>query len=113
MARYSRRVGLVGETRQSTLCAISRARTNSDCTLPFLVLCCMVSVSGCLPMLCSSLSSATRCSTLLVCLSEHDHARLAVAARLHAGYARDTPGAVASIARAPATRPQVVDRPPR
>src|SRR5258708_2180909 len=111
MARYSRCVGLVGETRQSTLCAISRTRTNSDWTLPFLVLCCMADVSGCLPMLCSSLSRATRCSTLLLCALERGHTRLAVAARIHAGYARDTPGAVASTARAPATRPPVVDRP--
>src|SRR5258708_2319805 len=51
MARYSRCVGPVGETRQSTLCAISRTRTNSNWTLPFLVLCCIVSVSGCFPML--------------------------------------------------------------
>src|SRR5258708_29609764 len=109
MVRYSYCVGLAGETRQSTLCAISRSRTNSACTLPFLDFGGIVDVSGCFPMLCSLLSGITRRSSLPLEPLERDYARLFVVAPTHASCARDTTAAVASSGRGPATRPPTVD----
>src|SRR5438046_2123031 len=117
MARYSRCVGLVGEvgeTKQSTLCAISRALTNSDCTQPFLDLGGRANVPACFPMRFSTLSAPTRSSRLPLCISECDHARVCVVvACLCARCATDRPWVVASTAGAPVTRPPAVDLRPR